>query len=495
MNNQGQGEIGSLAKAGQFAKDVGGTGLEIGSYATPVGIETGSEKAAAEAALQAGKTALKPSLLSLAKGGAVAGGIGSAGAELQNPNSTVGSVVKSGLLGAGFGGLLGAAVPAVGRTAGKVLNAGKEGAQEAGRFAASQLTGLSPETIKLAKSGAITNEALRSSPHELTQDLLTKVKNAFDDRFAKLKETGGEYEGVRSAPLLAAKEVPRAVSGLPQFVVDTLQNKFGIAVDDAGKLSVGAGSRATPKDIAGVQAVLDQYGKAPKLDANVILNTRQALDGIADYDGFYNGTADRIAKEIRSQYDKYAKTAVPGLAALDEKFAPEREFLGELRSALYENSGKQKTGEVRASAYSDISNLLSNAKVNKRTAIEKLVPGITDEVRVLKALQDVEHATGQKVGTYTRSAAGVGLGSGLLATGNLPAGVAALLYGVFGTPKNFIKAIRAFGEADRKYGTLIIEKTIQDILKGKKLSGKSVELIKAAIIAAQRGAVITKVAP
>ncbi len=487
----GFGQDGKVKNFGGFAGDVIGTGAEIASYAAPLAAGAGSKVVkGGEVLSNMTKNVAKPTIASFAKGGALAGSLGSAGASLRE-GKDVGDVIKSGVTGGLLGGVLGGAVPAVGRGISSIAKAGKEGVGTAGRFASSQLTRLNPETAALARAGKISNEALKTAPGDMANDLVSRVQNAFDDRFSKLRETGAEYEGIRNQGILQdgsgilANGVDRHTSGLPKFVTDTLQNKFGILVDDAGKLSTNQYSRVTDADLSGIQKILDQYGKSPSLDANVVLNTRQALDSVANWDGMYNDSADRVAKALRSEYDKHAKSALPGLANLDAKFAPEKEFIDEIRKALYESPQKQKSGEVRASAYSDISNLLSTAKINKRTRIEKLVPGITEEVRVLKALQDVAHAEGQKVGTYLAS--GVGLSS--LLSGNPAIAAAGILYAIFGTPKNFVKLLRQVGRAE-KFGSLIVENTIQKILKGQKLGDKSLQLIRSTITAAQRAGVI-----
>lgn len=94
---------------GQRIKDALGGALQLGALALP---GVGSVTDAIGGSI--GKAALE---------GAIAGGAGSAGAELSNnPNSTVGSVLGQGALGAGTGGILGAAGGAVGKAVGGVAD-------------------------------------------------------------------------------------------------------------------------------------------------------------------------------------------------------------------------------------------------------------------------------------------------------------------------------------------------------------------------------------
>lgn len=87
---------------GQRVKDVLGGALELGSYFIGVG--------EVDAGINAAKTVAETGARSLGRhalGGLAAGAVGGAGAELQNPNSTVGSVAKNAAIGGAAGGILG----------------------------------------------------------------------------------------------------------------------------------------------------------------------------------------------------------------------------------------------------------------------------------------------------------------------------------------------------------------------------------------------------
>lgn len=112
---------GEFKDVGGFTKDVIGTGLEIGSYAAPTAIGTGAKVLGA-----GGKVA--PAVGALAKGGALAGTLGSTGAALQE-DKTLGQVAGAGATGALLGTGLSVAAPLFGKAVGKVSKGMTKGAK------------------------------------------------------------------------------------------------------------------------------------------------------------------------------------------------------------------------------------------------------------------------------------------------------------------------------------------------------------------------------
>lgn len=98
---------GKQLTAGQTAKDILGTSAELASYFVGGGEATQGAKALVE---QGGKQLIKQGLKGAGEG-AVIGGLGAGGAELQKPESTTGSVVTQGLIGSILGGGVGGLTP------------------------------------------------------------------------------------------------------------------------------------------------------------------------------------------------------------------------------------------------------------------------------------------------------------------------------------------------------------------------------------------------
>lgn len=83
-------------------KDTFGAGLEAASYIPIARVPTLVGQSLRQTTLQTGKA--------FAKEGAIAGGVGGAGHEMQNPESTPGSILKAGAIGTGAGTILGGAL-------------------------------------------------------------------------------------------------------------------------------------------------------------------------------------------------------------------------------------------------------------------------------------------------------------------------------------------------------------------------------------------------
>lgn len=98
-------------------KDTLGAGLEAASYIPIARLPS--------LGAQALKSSIPTAAKSLAKEGIIAGGVGGVGHELQNPEATFGSTLKSGAIGAGAGGVLGGVLGAAAPIAGKVLSRAK----------------------------------------------------------------------------------------------------------------------------------------------------------------------------------------------------------------------------------------------------------------------------------------------------------------------------------------------------------------------------------
>jgi hypothetical protein len=122
-------------------------------------------------------------------------------------------------------------------------------------------------------------------------------------------------------------------------------------------------------------------------------------------------------------------------------------MLQKAKSIIY-----NRDGSVKNNAMSIISNLTGNGKEQLLPIIEKIIPGISKDVDVLKAIQDIEKAKGIKVGTYMRGATG-----GFLASGGNP--IATILSAIASSPQVAVPAIGAISKAKPA-----IEKSLKDML-------------------------------
>jgi hypothetical protein len=111
---------GEVKKGFGLAKDVAGTGLEVGSFfvATPA---TASFGTATKTAFQQGGRAAVGSVVRGVGAGALVGGSGATGAALQDEDKSLGEVAGAGALGAAAGGAIGGVLPTLGAVFGGTL--------------------------------------------------------------------------------------------------------------------------------------------------------------------------------------------------------------------------------------------------------------------------------------------------------------------------------------------------------------------------------------
>jgi hypothetical protein len=101
-----------------------------------------------------------------------------------------------------------------------------------------------------------------------------------------------------------------------------------------------------------------------------------------------------------------------------------------VKKAIYNRDGSLKNNAV-----SVISNMAGKGKENLLANMEKIIPGIGKDLDVLKAIEDIDKAKGQKVGTYLRGAAG-----GFALSGGNP--LAAMLSAIGTSPQVAVPVLR-----------------------------------------------------
>lgn len=349
-----------------------------------------------------------------------------------------------------------AVTPAIEGTARKVApTVGK-----AAEFGAAQTFGLKPETIK----SIIKNPELFTTKEmsAINRDsVFNKVKTAVDKRLNDLSATGKGYEKI--------KNLPNEVNVSEKTVIDSLKNK-GIDVTD-GKIKVDLGSdiQLSKADIKGLEEVMSLIGGKGTLTPKEVLNLRGRLSELAKYGEGKTNASKTVAREIRSAVDEIAKKEIPGLNKLDSKFSKEIKLMNEAKKAIF-----KKDGTIKPNAISTITNLTGRGKEQLLPLMENIVPGITKDVNILKAVQDIQAAGSNKVGTYARTAMGVGTGA--IAGGP----VGAIIGMIMTSPQMAVKLLRAYA----KYKNLPKQKVnslINKMESGKKLVGNEVKIMNEAV--------------
>jgi len=261
----------------------------------------------------------------------------------------------------------------------------------------SHLTGMDAATIRQIISNPA--EFSRLKREAVSRGNLSKeVKVAIDARMKDLSETGTGYEAFKNSTQSA--KVP------PDLIKSVLADS-GLKIVK-GKIKADTTSvTRNPSDIRALQRFYDTWGKKKDLTAKEFFNMRKDLSDLSKYDkltgmGKTEASA-KISRQIRDRANSQIRDIqFEELKVLDELYAPERAFLDNVRKDYFNKDGTFKDGSP-----SKIMNATNKAELLKR--LEDVLPGVTKRIEILKAVEDIERASGVKVGAYGRlTAAGLG---------------------------------------------------------------------------------------
>jgi hypothetical protein len=299
---------------------------------------------------------------------------------------------------------------------------------------------MSPSTITniISNPDSFSPSEIASNSREaLATDVLGKV----NDRLGALSETGKEYQPLRqqSTPV-----------NIPTGSVESVLQKHGITADSSGNLQFTKDSIPTsPADRAAIQDWYSTYGKDANHNSNSFLNARKGLDNLAQFDTAKTDAANVLARDLRSTWNKVGRPQVAGLENLDTKFSGETQQLQKVKTDYF-----NKDGTLKDNAVSKLANLSNAGRGSVLARLENIVPGVTKKIQTLKAVEDIQAAGGQKVGTYARA----GLGVTGLATFN----PAMIVSAIISEPHIATQILRGYGKLIGASPT-IVEKAIGGI--------------------------------
>lgn len=346
----------------------------------------------------------------------------------------------------------------------KTLGAVGEGIKSTAQFGVSQATGLNPETIRELVQNP---QKFKNINPELRIETANKVAEALDTRLGELSDVGKGYEAIRQF------DVPVMV---PEDTVSKVLNKYGVKLDKDSNIVTSPESRPlSATDRNALQDFINNYGKETELTSNSFLNTREALSNLSKFEQGKTALPTQIARDLRASYDALGKQQIPGLANLDTVYAPERQLLGQLKKDIFD-----ARGDLKDTAISKIANLTGKGKEQVLERVRQIVPDIEERVKLVKAVEDIERASGLKTATYVRS--GI-VGTGAL-TGNIPAIIGAiisqpeiaapLLRGAGYVGQKALPILQAIKDFANDINNFTVPKPIVDYAKNPKL-GMSIE--------------------
>ena len=356
--------------------------------------------------------------------------------------------------------------------------AGK-GVGEMAKYVIGQEAGLQPSTIgQVLKTPEMFTKENIANADTARATLGQQVMNSINERLNSLTTLGKEYDVIRKSggrveipteelvQLLAnrgieLKNVPpeltrqQAASGAMNIGPEVSKTPLADYLKKQespteGNLKVITSAKSIPMkggDLSALEEFVNTFGNKKTLDANEFLNARKTLDNMAKWDATKSDASKLIAKDLRRLYDQKGKSQIKGLKELDEQFKPEKEFFNQIKKDYLQPNGDFKPGAINK-----IANLTGKGKMEILARLEKISPGITRKIGIVKALEDILASSGIKVGTYGRTATMVG---GFLGGGPLGGLIATILT----SPDVVIPALRAFakigGVSDSMIGGII----------------------------------------
>lgn len=242
------------------------------------------------------------------------------------------------------------------------------------------------------------------------------------------------------------ENVPHTIKVPKTWLKNQFKDVFGVTVGKDGKVTATLSSKV--RDAKDIRALEDLYQKgAPafsngSLTTEEFLNFREELAKIARYDREITKSAalDNLAKIVRGNFNDRFRAQVPGLDKLDEGYSAQISDLERLRKGLIDGDGN-----LLDSAINKIANSTGKGKDQLLGRLEEIIPGITQRIKVQKAIEDIHAAMGNKVGTYAASTLGTGGVIAGLATGNMPLVAGALAAAIMATPEVAVPLLRAYG--------------------------------------------------
>lgn len=317
-------------------------------------------------------------------------------------------------------------------------------------------TSVSPETTKTIREGGQTLQYnLVDAPDEKLSVPELRQKASI---LEKDPTTPGDVLHATHAAL-AEKElsqtIPHTVTVSPNYIDRLIKENTGLDIKD-GKVTGSLASEVRdPKDIRAVQNLYDKakpsFSKG-KLTTSEFLHFRSDLADMAHYEREItkSDTLDNLADIMRGKFNAKYRSQIPGLEALDHEISPKFKEVKELRKGLLDGNGNlTKNAE----------NMVSNATNKGRTAmldqLEKIKPGITRKIEIMRTIENIESARENKPGTYARTALGPGGILAGLTTMNLPLVVAAIGETILSSPSVAVPLLRAYGFSKEITGGVI----------------------------------------
>ena len=302
-----------------------------------------------------------------------------------------------------------------------------EGVSQSTRFGVSRATGLQPDTVT----------QIQKSPESFTKENMAKidragladeVKSRLDKRIEDMSDTGAGYAEIRrtGAPVAVDRN----------WLDDTIRETTGIDIKKGQLSTTGSASVRESRDVRALQNLYDLWKPVfskGQMTADELLNFRSDLAGMAKFDREISKSSalENLSGVMRGKFNTEYRNKVKGLEELDANFSSMSNELKTLRKGIIDSQGNL-TDSNR------IANATGKGKDKLLSRLEEISPGISEKIKTMKAIEDIQNASGIKVGTYDRAAL---LGGSFIFGGPLPAIITTILT----SPTVAVPLLRRYG--------------------------------------------------
>jgi hypothetical protein len=431
-----------------LAKDVGGYGKAFGALGKEL------PKAAYETLVPEAGKAIIGGDFETAQRAIVNDPVGQIAPFLLAARGGAGALDRTGVTkgaGAAFDTAVSKVAAPVTKSAGYVFGGVKGMAESATKFAAGQATGLNPETITqvIKKPESFTKEA-RGMVDRAT--LGKEVQSVLGKKAATLSETGEAYAPIR--------EGGSSVKVSKNWLDSTIKDLTNLDIKKGKLEASGSSVLREASDVRAMQHIYDLWKptfQKGAMTANEFLNFRTDLAKISKFERQIGKSQplESMAKIARGRFNESYRPQLEGLDAIDKTFSAQTAELSRLSKGFVD-----KNGNLTDAAINRIANAAGKGKDLLLNRLEETVPGITGKIKVLKAVEDIQAASGIKVGTYGRAAV---TGGAFLMGGPIQAIITAVLT----SPELAVPLLR-------RYGLIKNSAAVQAVVRALQSGGRAV---------------------
>lgn len=297
-------------------------------------------------------------------------------------------------------------------------------------FGIKQATGLSGETRKIITENPEAFTPAKRGTLDRTS-LAGIIKEGLDKRISSLGESQAAYKPIRDSGIEIKVD--------PKFVENAVQETAGVTFKN-GKIKPSTTSTIREaRDIAALQSLHDFWSPAFKrgfLTAEEFLNFRSDLAKAAKYgrDVGKSAPVENVSSVVRGKLNTAYRDQIKGLEELDAQTSSQIKDFKDVKKGILD-----KNNQLTEAAINRIANATNKGRDLVLDKLEEISPGIGLQIRIVKAIEDIEKASENKVGTYGRAA----LGAGSLLTVNIPGIIATIL----AQPEVAVPVLRQYGFA------------------------------------------------